>query len=133
MVNIMLSVVLMKYMAHSGLALAHSLATGANTLFLYFGLKTHLPYLKGKTLIVSLGKICLASGVMALVTWGAAVFLEAKLDINMGRNLALLVLSAITLGVFTYFIAVILFKVDDVKVMLDTLLKKFKGKAGERK
>ncbi|WP_089609323.1 murein biosynthesis integral membrane protein MurJ [Dehalobacterium formicoaceticum] len=131
--NVLLSVILMNPMTHSGLALAHSLATGANTLFLYYGLKKHLPYLKGKSLIISLGKICLASGIMALVTWLGAVFLGTRMDLTMGRNLALLVLSTITLGALTYVIAVILLKVDDVKMMQDALLKKFKKQADRTK
>lgn len=126
MVNLILSIVLMRQMAHSGLALANSLATGANALFLYYGLKKHLPFLKGKEFLVSLGKICLASAIMALVTWLGAVYMGDKLDLGLKRNLGLLVASTISLGGLSYLFAVLIFKVEDVKMVQEVLRKKLK-------
>jgi putative peptidoglycan lipid II flippase len=127
-VNVILSFLFMGPMAHAGLALANSLATGANTLFLYYGLKKHLTFLKGNQLMISLGKICLASGFMALVTWFGTVFLGARLDLNIKRNLALLVMSVITLGGLSYFLAVLILKVEDIRLLQEALLKKIKNK-----
>ncbi|MEL7564781.1 MAG: murein biosynthesis integral membrane protein MurJ [Dehalobacterium sp.] len=125
-VNLILSAVLMSTMAHSGLALANSLATGANTVFLYYGLKRHLSFLKGRKLLISLGKICLASGIMALVTWFGAAYIGDRLDLEVKRNLGLLVLSTISLGGLSYFLAILAFKVEDVQMMKEVLLKKLK-------
>lgn len=125
-VNLILSVTLMRPMAHAGLALANSLATGANTLYLYYGLKKHLPHLKGRNLLVSLVKICLASGIMAVITWFAAVFMGAKLDLAVKRNLALMVMTTISIGGLSYLLGVIVLKVEDVKMMQEVLMKKFK-------
>lgn len=127
-VNLILSAVLMGTMAHSGLALANSLATGANTLFLYYGLKKHLPFLKGKSLLISIGKICLASGIMALVTWFGAVFIGVKLDMAVKRNVGFLVMSTISLGGLSYFLAVLALRVEDVKLMQEMILKKINKK-----
>ncbi|HHT62349.1 MAG TPA: murein biosynthesis integral membrane protein MurJ, partial [Clostridia bacterium] len=125
-VNLILSVLFMGPLAHSGLALANSLATGANTLYLYYGLRKHLSFLKGKKLLISLGKICLASGMMALATWWAAAFLGTRLDLEAKGNLALLVISTIALGGCSYFAFVIMLKVEDVRLLLDDLWKKIK-------
>jgi putative peptidoglycan lipid II flippase len=125
-VNLILSFLLMGPMAHAGLALANSLATAANTLFLYYGLKKHLAYLKGKKLIITLTKICLAAGFMALITWWGNVFLGARLDPEIKRNLVVLVMSTITLGGVSYFLAVILLKVEDIRLVQEALLNKFK-------
>ncbi|MGI6685693.1 MAG: murein biosynthesis integral membrane protein MurJ [Bacillota bacterium] len=125
-VNLILSVALMGSMAHAGLALANSLATGGNTLFLYFGLKKHLNSLKGKSLLISLGKMCLASAIMALLTWLGAVYLGTRLDLAVKRNLAILVMSTITIGGLSYFLAVIILKVEDVRFLQDALLKKLR-------
>lgn len=125
-VNLVLSVVFMGSMAHSGLALANSLATGANTLFLYYGLKKPLPFLKGKNLLVSLGKICVGCGIMAVVIWFGTAFLEARLDMGLKHNLAVLVMSTISLGGLSYLLAVLVLKVEDARMIQEMLMKKFK-------
>ncbi|ATW25942.1 murein biosynthesis integral membrane protein MurJ [Candidatus Formimonas warabiya] len=125
-VNVILSVALMGRMSHSGLALAYSLATAAGTWFLFIRLKQHLPSLKGRELFVSFGKICLASGMMAIVAWLAADFFSARFDMGAKHNLALAVMTAISAGGLSYFIFVVLLKVEDVRLIWQTITGKLK-------
>lgn len=125
-VNLGLSILFLQRMGHEGLALANSLAAAANTVMLFYGLKKHLPYLQGRKLLSSLSKITIASGVMALLTGLAASILDAKLDTGITRNLMVLVTGAIAVGGVSYFVAVILLKVEDVQFALEGVKKKLK-------
>lgn len=126
-VNLGLSVVLISGMGHNGLALANSVAAGANTLLLYYGLKRHLPYLKAKQFAKSLGKIGAASGVMAVVTFFSAQYAGSLLSNESSRALAVQVMGAIGIGALTYFIMVLVLKVEDVKFLQEAVMKKVRG------
>lgn len=128
-VNLVLSFLLLDKMGHGGLALANSLAAGANTLLLFLALKKHLPYLKGRRLLVSLAKVVLASGIMAVLTGLTSMILGAKLDLAISRNLALMVLIAITVGAGSYFAAAVILKVEDICYIQDAIRKKLKIKS----
>lgn len=67
--NIVLNLILVKFMAHSGLALATSIATTITTLQLLYGLKNKIGLLGTKGCITTFIKTGLASGVMGVVAY----------------------------------------------------------------
>jgi len=105
-VNIVLSLALFKPLAHTGLALAISLAAFVNAGMLYRGLRGEQVYRPGNGWALFLLRIAVATGLMTgLLTWGAGDlggWIEAGLWQRVGR-LALWVCA----GVGLYFITLI--------------------------
>ncbi|MGI6713173.1 MAG: murein biosynthesis integral membrane protein MurJ [Bacillota bacterium] len=125
-INLVLSILFLNYLSHAGLALANSLAAAANTVMLFIKLKKHLPYLQGRNLLISLGKSCLASLIMAILTGSTMFFFTARFELEMSRNVALAVMTAVTVGLVSYVISVVLLKVEEVCYIKNALLQKFK-------
>ncbi|MDD2498476.1 MAG: murein biosynthesis integral membrane protein MurJ [Desulfitobacteriaceae bacterium] len=127
-VNLVLSFALLPVMGHAGLALANSLAAGFNMIFLFFRLKKHLPGLKGRGLLVSLGKMCAASALMALLLGAASGFLGTIFNLDVRRELALMVFTAISAGALSYFVAVIVLRVEDVRYVQEAFWNRLRRK-----
>ncbi len=124
--DLLLSIVLVGKMGHAGLALANSLAAGVNTLFLFYGLKKHIPDLKARKLLISLGKICAASILMAVITYFIASYLGQKINLEGDRGLIILVGTAISAGALSYFIAATAFKVEDIRSVQEIMIRKIR-------
>jgi putative peptidoglycan lipid II flippase len=67
--NILLSIVLMKPLKHSGLALANALSSGINFTLLFFFLSRRLGKLDVRGIFLSFLKIIFASSVMGVTGW----------------------------------------------------------------
>ncbi|MDO8281370.1 MAG: murein biosynthesis integral membrane protein MurJ [Thermodesulfovibrionia bacterium] len=67
--NIIFSLILMKPMQHSGLALANSIAASVNFGILFFMLKKKLGRLDGRNIGISFIKVSVASAVTGLLSW----------------------------------------------------------------
>jgi putative peptidoglycan lipid II flippase len=76
-VNVVLSIVLMKWLSTVGLALAGNLAVLAQALFLQVSLARRMPALGFAPLLPNLGKILLASALMGAAVWGGEKLLAA--------------------------------------------------------
>ena len=74
-VNVVLSLVLMRWLSTVGLALASNLAVLAQAIFLQVRLTRRLPGLSFTPMLPSLGKIAIASAVMGGLVWGGAASL----------------------------------------------------------
>ena len=72
MTNILLGVILMKPLAHGGLALATSLASALNLVLLVHALRARLGSLGWKNIVRSAGKALTSSVVMGIVVWASA-------------------------------------------------------------
>jgi len=68
-VNVGLSLLLMKPMKHSGLALANAIASSVNFTLLFMMLKKKLGRIEGRKISVSFIKITVASAVTGLISW----------------------------------------------------------------
>jgi putative peptidoglycan lipid II flippase len=68
-INIIMSVVLMGPLKHSGLAFANAIASGVNFILLFFFLRNKLGRIDGRRIMRSFVKITLASLAMALSGW----------------------------------------------------------------
>jgi putative peptidoglycan lipid II flippase len=67
--NILMSLLLMGPLRHSGLAFANAIASGINFTLLFLLLRRRLGRVDGKRILRSFVKICLASAVMGITGW----------------------------------------------------------------
>ncbi len=67
--NILFSVILMKPLKHSGLALANALASGVNFALLFYFLRRRLKRVDAKRIFVSFIKTIFASSIMGITGW----------------------------------------------------------------
>lgn len=123
-INIILNLILIKYMGHNGLALATSIAAIITALLLLYNLRKKLGKL-GVSLLITCGfKTLIASLFMA----GIVLLLKSML-IGMIPNSFIIefimVICLIMSGVIAYTIAIYLLKVDEFKWMVNIIIKKF--------
>lgn len=110
--NIILNLILSRYLGIGGLALATSISAIFTTGLLMLNLRKKIGALGGKNILLTFIKISAASAVM-----GAAVFgIYNVLPIYMDDNLALLV--SIASGAVVYFGIVSFMKIEEVNVIL---------------
>jgi putative peptidoglycan lipid II flippase len=100
-VNLGLSLLLMRWLSTLGLALAGNLAVLAQAWYLQRGLRRRLPGLGFGPLVPNLGKIIVASGLMGAVVW-AGVRLAATLPTSGAVRDVLVVLVVIPLAAAAY-------------------------------
>lgn len=124
--NVVLNLILVKFMAHSGLALATSIATTIATFLLLYGLKKKIGSLGTKGYITTFFKTGLASGVMGLVAYILYHGLYRVLGVSKLYNLISL-LVAVGVGVVVYIILCYIFKVEEVRSILEKIKDRFIG------
>lgn len=98
-VNVLVSLVSVDVMGHDGLALATTLGSVGNMLVFLFFLKKHLPDMCFGPLLLSGGKILLASLLMGLAVFAAAYFCRGCGDV-------LVITLGILIGVLVYLLCV---------------------------
>lgn len=121
-INIVLCIILSRFMGINGLALSTSIAGILCTITLFISLRKKIGSIKLKSILVSLFKILFASLAMGLC---------AKLGFNfllpvIGETLSLIV--GILIGVLVYFVLVYFMKIEEVNSILDMIKKKIKRK-----
>lgn len=118
--NIALNLILVKYMAHAGLALATSIATTIATIILLYGLKKKIGCIGTKGYIITFFKTGLASIIMGAVAYftyyGLYNFLGAS---KLYKLISLMV--AVGLAVIVYVVLCYLFKVEEVRDIIDNV------------
>lgn len=122
LLNVALNLILIRHLAHGGLALATSLAAAANLLLLLRGLRRKLEYLEGRKTAVATLKIALSSLVMsgaavlvyrqAAIIWSGAGTLPQVLRLG----------SAITAGMLIYPAILALLRLEELAVLKTILL-----------
>lgn len=118
--NIVLNIILVKYMAHAGLALATSIATTIATILLLLGLKKKIGSLGTKAYITTFLKTGLASGIMGLVAYFTYHGLYIALGVSKIYNLISL-LVAVSISTLLYLVLCYIFKVDEVRDAVDKI------------
>lgn len=115
-INIVLNLILVQYMKHSGLALATSIASFSNTLLLYYGLKKKYSEIVIITSIKYLSKIVIAS---FIAVGGSAVFymiaIKAINDIIYMRVVQLGL--AVLVAVLIYYILLRKFDIKELELL----------------
>lgn len=124
--NIVLNIILVKFMAHSGLALATSIATTIATLLLLYGLKKKIGSLGTKGYITTFLKTGLASGVMGVVVYLIYNWIYGMIGVSKLYNLISLLL-AVGVGVVVYVVLCYVFKVKEVRDVVGKVRERFIG------
>jgi putative peptidoglycan lipid II flippase len=126
-INIILNIVLSKYLGIGGLALATSIAAIVGTLLLFITLRRKIGGFGLKEITTSFIKICIASVLMGFIALGSFNFLSQ----NIRENLALIL--AIGLGVLAYAILIYFMRIPEVDRSIQAMKKKVKTRVGERR
>jgi putative peptidoglycan lipid II flippase len=123
--NIGLSLALLKPLGTGGLALANGLASLAGLAGLWLRLRPQLPGLLIRPILTTSAKVLAASAVMGLLTWGGGRLLSLDAPHSFTRSaLALRLLPLVALCAVIYFAVVV--ALGHVEAM--SLLKKLNGK-----
>ena len=122
--NIVLNLVLVRFMQHDGLALATSLSAIIMTLLLFANLRKSMGGIGGR----KLAGVFIKSGVASLAM-GIAVYVLNKLmagyTASSGRLIELLALGlVISFGALIYFALIYIFKVQEIKWLIDMVKKR---------
>ncbi|MGI6550960.1 MAG: murein biosynthesis integral membrane protein MurJ, partial [Syntrophomonadales bacterium] len=112
--NLIFSLILIRYLQHGGLALANSLAATVNMVLAYWLLRPRLPELPEKKLFINLGKIVVASVAMGVGVYFLDVFLAAYLDMSYLKGQLIHLVACMGFGVAVYGVLVILLRVEEV-------------------
>jgi putative peptidoglycan lipid II flippase len=100
---------------HRGLAFSTSLVATINFLLLYALMRLHVRRLETWQLLIGLGKMCLAGGVLALVCWAANYWwLDGWAQLRFLPKLCEL-LAAIAIGAAAFFSCAYLLRVSEVQ------------------
>jgi putative peptidoglycan lipid II flippase len=111
---------------HRGLAFSTSLVATINFLLLYALMRSHVRRLETRQLLISLGKICLAGAVLALVCWAANYWwLGAWAQLRFFPKVCELLL-AIAVGAAAFFGCAFLLRVNEVQDIVDIFRRKIR-------
>lgn len=126
--NVVMSVLLMNPLKHSGLALANSIASGINFSLLFFFLGKKLKKIDTKRVLRSFLKTIFASSIMGLI---GGMFLRGELwHIEADTfNKAFYLSGTIALCMGIYFLLTYLFKSEEAIYVLDIVKHKFRSKS----
>jgi len=125
--NIVLNFILIRWLAHSGLALATSIATTITSVLLIYGLRRKIGSLKFSDFVRCGFKSLVSSLVMGLLVFLTYYPLESKVLGNTILELSLL-LGVVSLGAVVYFIIIYLFKVEEIIWFINLLKGKLVSK-----
>ena len=126
-INIILNIVLSKYLGIGGLALATSIAAIVGTLLLFITLRRKIGGFGLKEITKSFIKICIASILMGFIALGSFNFFSQ----NIRENLALIL--AIGLGALAYAILIYFMRIPEVDRSIEVMKKKVKVRVGDRR
>ncbi len=121
--NILLNLILIKYMAHSGLALATSISTIILTFSLLKSLKKKIGSIGTVEYIKCSVKSGLASAIMGIIAYAIYYKLCRALGLGTMYNLVSL-LIAVGTGALLYLILCYIFKVEEVRMVADKVWRK---------
>lgn len=115
--NIILNIVLSRYMGIGGLALATSISAIVCTTLLFISFRKKIGSIGVKNITISFMKITCASVVMGII---AKVAYNILLKL-IGVNLALIV--SITIGIAIYFIIIYFMKIEEANIIINSIKK----------
>jgi putative peptidoglycan lipid II flippase len=122
--NVLMSLLLMGPLRHSGLAFANAIASGINFSLLFFMLRRRLGRVDGKRIVRSFVKICLASALMGMAGW---FILRGNLWTVPGRitekTLHLSATIAVCLSVYLFLCSML--KIDEMAYITKAIKKRF--------
>lgn len=116
--DIILNVILSRYLGIGGLALATSIAATITTVMLFISLRKKIGPFGIKHISISFLKILIASLIMGVLS----VLSFNSLKVVLSTNISLLL--AIIIGVVSYFVIIYFMKIKDVDLVVDAIKKR---------
>lgn len=123
--NIVLNLIFIKFMGHTGLALATSLATLTYTSIAFMLLKKKIKDFESKKVIITILKTLLASIIMGSISYVTYKSLTNMLGINTISTIISLS-GAILSGILSYSIIIVNLKIEEVNYIINTIKSKIK-------
>lgn len=117
-INVTLNLILIRYLEHSGLALATSIATLVSALLMMIVLRKKLGTIKGSYLLQTALKISLASGVMGLTLWLFKPLVWRGIELGFSTGVIYLTL-VILAGGFLYGVLCYLLDIKELKLVIN--------------
>lgn len=128
--NIILNIILVRYMKHNGLALATSISAIICIILLFMNLNKKINGFEHYK-IISVGlKSIVASILMGIVTLKVYKYFSIVLGINFISNISSLFMSVIV-GVIVYAVVILILKVEEAVFIINTIKSKIKTKQNE--
>lgn len=124
-INLILSLILVNYLEHGGLALAYSTAGVCNVIFLLILLRKKMGHIGLKEIGVSVIKTLIASAVMGLASFGVAYGSELLLGLTSKWAQMAQLFSAGIFGVIVFLVVAKLLKMPEMDSVIHTLKRKF--------
>ena len=124
--NIVLNIILVKYLKLAGLALATSISTIVCIFLLFVSLNKKIGYFGQDKIIKTTIKSIISAVIMGVVTYFSYDIVSNLLGVGFVKEAISLVVSIGT-GAITYGILVILLKVDEVNIITNMIKKKIKN------
>jgi len=121
--NIVLNLIFVRVMAHSGLALATSISTTFTSVMLFISLRKKIGSFGIKGYLKCLVKTLAASLIMGVVVYFTFYGLTEIYEFTKTFEMLILLLS-IGLGALVYFILCLIFNVEELKVLLRGILRR---------
>ena len=123
--NIVLNLILIKYMAHSGLALATSISATFTTMLLFLDLRKKIGPIGLRRYLICFVKTIFASIIMGVLVYGLFFGLTPKLPDKWIIELLMLLLS-VGIGAFVYLILCCILRVKEMRILMRTLIRRIR-------
>ncbi len=126
--NIVLNIILVKYLQLAGLALATSISAIVCIFLLFGSLKKKIGYFGQDKIIKTTIKSIVAAVVMGIVTYFVYNIVSNLLGLGFAKEAVSLAIS-VGVGAITYGILVVVLKIDEINVITNMVKKKLKNVA----
>ena len=124
-INLILSIILVRYMDHGGLALAYSVAGVCNMAFLFLLLRRKMGKLGMKEILLSVCKTLVASAAMAAAAYGVSLGSELVLGITSKWTQMVQLFSAGIIGLAVFFLFAKWMKMPETETVIRTVKRRF--------
>lgn len=120
--NLIFSLILIRFLAHGGLALSNSLAAIINMILVYWFLRKKLSTIPERAMFINLGKMLVSALAMGVGVYIAEMYLAPCFDLNTIMGQAQHVGLCMIAGALVYFVLVILLRVEEAWYMYKRLM-----------
>jgi len=120
-INIILNIILSKYLGIGGLALATSIAAIVTSILMFISLRKKIGRFGIKQISTSFIKILFASLIMSLIAKTSFIYLKNNV---FTQNISLVI--AIIFGVIVYFAIIFFMRIEEVDVIVKAIKRKIK-------
>lgn len=129
LVNIVLNMILVKFMGHGGLALSTSISAILTTILLFRSLIKKIGDFGINNILKLFIKVTIASVTMGIIVY----ILYGELYMSIGMNYAISLFISIAVGAISYGIMIILLKIEEIDIFISSIEGKIKSKFGKSK